>query len=328
MKAVWYEKQGAASEVLQFGQVDIPQPGTNEVRVRVAVSGVNPVDTKRRLGGRGDMPAQRIIPHLDGAGVIDLVGPGVDDARLGERVWVYEAQGARPFGTAAQWVTVPTHCAVPLPDNTSFAAGAALGVPALTAHACVFAESDEIAGKTLLVTGGAGAVGRYAVQFAKLSGAQVIATVSNTEKAQLAASAGADHVLNYRTDDVAARVQEITANQGVDQIVEVEFGGNLDTSLQVLRPGGVIATYASQAVPEPKIPFYTLLYQHVVVRHILVLLMPNDKKQQAVTEISRWLEEDKITHHLGQRFALEQTIAAHEAVENAAVGKVLIEIKD
>ncbi|NOY30472.1 MAG: NADPH:quinone reductase [Planctomycetes bacterium] len=325
MKAVWYEKQGAASDVLQFGEIDNPRPGPGEVHVRVAVSGVNPVDAKRRLGGRGEMSAPRIIPHLDGSGVIDLVGEGVANTRLGERVWVYEAQGARPFGTAAEGVTVPAHCAVPLPDNTSFAEGACLGVPALTAYASVFVE-DNIQGKTLLVTGGAGAVGRYAVQFAKLSGAQVIATVSNDEKAQLATSAGADHVINYRTEDVATCVQKITAGQGVDQIVEVEFGGNLDTSLQVLKPSGVIATYASQAVPEPKVPFYTLLYKNVIVRHILVLLMPEDEKQQAIVAISRWLEQGMLTHHLGQRFSLEQTVAAHEAVENGAVGKVLIEI--
>jgi len=328
MKAVWYEKQGTAAEVLQVGQVADPQPSAGEVRVRVAISGVNPVDTKRRLGGRGEMPAERIIPHLDGAGVIDLVGPDVAEARLGERVWVYEAQGERPFGTAAEWVTVPAHCAVPLPDNTSFAEGAALGVPALTAYACVFAECSNISEKTLLVTGGAGAVGRYAIQFAKLSGAKVIATVSNDEKSQLATSAGADHVINYRTEEVVARIQEITSGQGVDQIVEVEFGGNLDVSLQVLKPSGVIATYASQAVPEPKVPFYTLVYKNVVVRHILVLLMPEYEKQQALATISRWLEQEKITHHIGQRFSLEQTAAAHEAVENGAVGKVVVEIGD
>ncbi len=325
MKAIWYEKQGAATQVLQFGETTDPRPGPGEVRVRVAVSGVNPVDVKRRLGGRGEMPAPRVIPHLDGAGVIDSVGAGVAESRLGQRVWVYEAQGDRPFGTAAELVTVPARCAVPLPEAISFDEGACLGVPAMTAYACVFADRD-LQGKTMLITGGAGAVGRYAVQFAKLSGAQVIATVSNDEKARLATSAGASEVINYRTEDVAARVQQITDGQGVDRIIEVEFGGNLDVSLQVLKPGGVIATYASQAVPEPKIPFYTLLYKNIVVRHVLVLLLSSKEKEQAVATISRWLEQGVLKHHLGQRFPLEQTAAAHEAVENAALGKVRIEI--
>ncbi len=327
MKAVWYERQGPASEVLQLGEMETPEPSVGEVRVRIAVSGVNPVDTKRRLGGRGEMPASRVVPHLDGAGVIDRIGEGVDKSRLGQPVWVYEAQGDRPMGTAAEWVTVPDARAVCLPGTTSFEEGACLGVPALTAYASVFTGGD-LRGKTLLVTGGAGAVGRYAIQFAKLGGAQVIATVSSDEKGQLAASAGADEVVNYRSEEVVPRVRAFTSGEGVDQIVEVEFGGNLDVSLEVLKPGGVIATYASQAVPEPKIPFYTLLYKNVVVRHILVLLMAEDAKQAAIAKISQWLEEALLTHHLGPRFAIEQTAAAHEAVENGAVGKVLIEVGD
>ncbi|NOY41708.1 MAG: NADPH:quinone reductase [Planctomycetes bacterium] len=325
MKAVWYEALGAADKVLQYGDVEQSQPGDGEVRVRVEASGVNPVDTKRRLGGRGEMPFRRVIPHLDGAGVIDAVGNGVAADRLDQRVWLYEAQGDQPFGTAAEYVTVPDNRAVPLADSTSFEQGASLGVPAMTAHGAVFGDG-EVRGQTLLVTGGAGAVGRYAIQFAKLSGAQVVATVSNEPKAELAKSAGADHVLNYRTEDVAACVQEITAGQGVDRIVEVEFGGNLDTSLKCLKIGGVIATYASQAMPEPTIPFYTMLYQHVVVRHVLVLHLPNEAKQQAIADINRWLEQDALSHHLGLKFPLAEAVAAHQAVENGAVGKVILDI--
>ena len=326
MRAAWYEMFGPAADVLQYGEVEDPVPAAGEVRVRVVVSGVNPVDVKRRQGGRGAMSAPRVVPHLDGAGVIDAVGDGVSESRLGERVWVFEAQGERPFGTAAELVTVPASCAVSLPENTSLDEGACLGVPALTAYAGVFADG-EVREQTMLVTGGAGAVGRYAVQFAKLSGAHVITTVSNAEKGEWAASAGADHVVNYRTEDVVARVQEITAGRGVDRIVEVEFGGNLDISLQVLKPGGIIAAYASQAVPEPTIPFYTMLYKNVVVRHVLVLLMPAEQQAQAVATISRWLEERMLTHHIGPRFPLEQTVAAHEAVEGGAVGKVLIDVQ-
>ena len=273
------------------------------------------------------MPADRVVPHLDGAGVIDLVGEGVPANRLGQRVWVYEAQGERPFGTAAEAVLVPVDNAVPLPESTSYDEGACLGVPALTAYASVFADGD-VAGQTLLVTGGAGAVGRYAIQFAKLNGAVVIATVSSDEKAELALSAGADFVVNYRTECVVARIQDITAGSGVDRIVEVEFGGNLEVSLQVLKPGGVIATYASQAVPEPSIPFYTLAYKNVVVRYILVLLMPAEEKKRAIATITRWLEQGSLKHHIGKRFLLEQTAAAHEAVEQGAIGKVLVDIGD
>jgi len=323
MKAVWYTKLGPADKVLQIGEIDVPQPAAGEVLVRVESSGVNPVDTKRRLGGRGEIPFPQVIPHLDGAGVIEKVGDGVDANRIGQRVWLYEAQGDRPYGTAAEYVTVPDNRAVHLPENTTFDEGASLGVPAMTAHAAIYTDGD-IQGQTLLVTGGAGVVGRYAIQFAKFSGAQVITTVSNDSKAEIAKSAGADLVLNYRTDNVAARVQQFTAGQGVDRIVEVEFGGNLDTSLKCLKTGGVIAAYASQAVPEPTIPFYTLLYQHVVVRHVLVLHLSQEAKQQAITDINRWLQAESLTHHLGQTFPLAETIAAHQAVESGAVGKVIV----
>jgi NADPH2:quinone reductase len=326
MKAVWYEKLGAANEVLQFGEVEAPQPDTGEVLVRIEASGVNPVDTKRRLGGRGEIPFPRVIPHLDGAGVIEKVGSGVDTNRVGQRVWLYEAQGDRPFGSAAEYVAIPAERAVPLPEGTSFDEGASLGVPAMTAHAAVFTDGD-VSGQTLLVTGGAGVVGRYAIQFAKLSGARVITTVSNEEKAAIASSAGADLVLNYRTDDVAAGVQEFTAGQGVDRIVEVEFGGNLETSLKCLKTGGVIATYASQAVPEPTIPFYTMLYQHVVVRHVLVLHLSKEAKQQAIDDINHWLQAGSLTHNMGQKFTLAETVAAHQAVEGGAVGKVIVKTK-
>jgi NADPH:quinone reductase len=325
VKAVWYERLGPAREVLQAGELDDPQPGQGEVRVRLAVSGVNPIDVKRRLGGRGGMTASRIVPHFDGAGHVDAVGPGVDQRRIGERVWVYKAQWQRDFGTAAELVVVPNECAVPLPEIVSFAEGACLGIPALTAYPCVYADGD-VTGQTVLVTGGAGAVGRYAIQFAKLGGAQVIATVSSAEKAELARSAGADHVVNYRDEDVAKRVSELTAGRGVDRIVEVEFGGNLATSLAVLKPGGVIAAYASQAVPEPVVPFYALMYQSVVVRHVLTFQIAPELERQAVANITEWLRQGKLSHHLGATFSLQETAAAHEAVEGGAVGKVLVEI--
>jgi NADPH:quinone reductase len=325
MRAVWYEATGAAADVLQCGDMAIPEPGPGEVRVRLATSGVNPVDTKRRLGGRGPMDAPRVVPHFDGAGIVDAVGDGVDGERVGQRVWVYDAQWQRPGGTAAEFTTVPAVCAVPLPDGTSFAAGACLGIPALTAHGCLFGDGS-VAGKTVLVTGAAGAVGRYAVQFAKLDGATVVATVSGDEKAILAKAAGADHVINYKTEDVAARISASLGGVGIDRIVEVEFGGNLPTSLAVLNVGGTIAAYASDAVREPAVPFYPLAYKQISLRQVLVFLLSDAAKAQAVDDINRWMAAGQLSHHIGPRFALEDAAAAHQAVEGHAVGKVLLDI--
>ena len=325
MRAVWYEATGAADDVLQCGDMATPEPGPGEVRVRLATSGVNPVDTKRRLGGRGPMDAPRVVPHFDGAGILDAVGDGVDGGRVGQRVWVYDAQWQRPSGTAAEFTTVPAVCAVPLPDGTSFAGGACLGIPALTAHGCLFGDGS-VAGKTVLVTGAAGAVGRYAVQFAKLDGALVIATVSGDEKAILAKAAGADHVINYKTEDVAERIRTSTGG-GVDRIVEVEFGGNLPASLKALKVGGTIAAYASDAVKEPVVPFYPLAYKQISLRQVLVFLLSGAAKAQAVDDITRWMAAGQLSHHIGPRFALEDAAAAHQAVESHAVGKVLLDIE-
>ena len=326
MRAIWYDRQGPAADVLQWGEMPDPEPAAGEVRVALQVSGVNPIDVKRRLGGRGTLESPRVVPHFDGAGVIDAVGAGVAAARLGERVWVYAAQWKRDFGTAAEFVVLPATQAVPLPDGSDFSAGACLGIPALTAYTSLFADGD-VAGQTVLVTGGAGAVGRYAVQFAKFVGAQVLATVSSAEKAELAASAGADQVLNYREADVADRVLELTDGRGVDRIVEVEFGGNLATSLRAIRPGGTIATYASQAVPEPKLPFYELMYRSVVIRTVVVFGAAPEVLERGVADISQWLADGKLTHHFGPRFPLGETVAAHQAVEQGAVGKVLVDCR-
>jgi NADPH2:quinone reductase len=252
MRAAWYERKGAAREVLQVGTLPIPEPGSGEVRVRIAVSGINPSDTKGRGVRRGqtEMLYPRIIPHQDGSGIIDAVGADVLESRLGERVWIYEAQRGRAFGTGAEYVVVPSSNAIRLPNGVSFVDGACLGVPAMTAHRCLFADGP-ITGKTILITGAAGGVGQYAVQLAKWGGATVIATVSSAEKAAQARAIGADYVINYREEDVVAKVQEITGSAGVDRIVEVAFGANLPISLQVLKTNGVIATYSSDADPTP-----------------------------------------------------------------------------
>src|SRR3712207_5393389 len=238
MKAVWYERRGAARDVLQFGDMEAPDPQPGEVLVRIHATGINPSDTKSRSGaGARPNPWPRIIPHQDGAGVIERVGDGVDAGRIGERVWIYEAQLGRPFGCAAQYVVVSERNAVPLPEGVSFEEGACLGVPALTAHRCVHGDGP-VEGQTILATGGAGAVGFYAVQFAKLGGARVIATVSREEQAQVAREAGADVIVNRRAEDVVGRIAEITGapdGRGIDRIVDVAFGANLETTLKVLK---------------------------------------------------------------------------------------------
>jgi NADPH:quinone reductase len=327
MQAVWYESNGEAADVLQQGEVPTPEPAEGEVRVRLATSGINPVDIKRRRGARGQTVDGRVIPHFDGAGVIEALGAGVPENRLGERVWVYEAQWQRPSGTAAELVTVPAERAVRLPEATSFAEGACLGIPALTAHRCVFADGP-VEGKRVLVTGGAGAVGAYAIQLAKLGGATVLTTVSSDEKAEIAADAGADYVFNYKAEDVVQRVADLPQGGGVDRTVEVELGGNLPASLKMLRSNGVIAAYASDAALEPKVPFYALAYKSATVRFVLVFEMPDAAKQEAVADIGRWLERGELRHYIARRFPLRETVAAHEAVERGAIGNVLLDIAD
>lgn len=323
MKAVWYEAVGPADQVLQYGELPDPQPQSGEVRIAVRVSGVNPIDVKKRMGGRGGMASARVIPHFDGVGVIEAVGAGVDPKRVGERVWFYEAQWQRDNGAAADLVCLPAHLAIPLPDDVDFEVGACLGIPALTAYGSVFYDG-KVQGQTILVTGGAGSVGRYAIQFAKLSGARVITTVSNDEKAASAQAAGADEIINYKTTDVAEHVLELTNGQGVDRVVEVEFGGNLATNLKAVRIGGIIATYASQAMPEPKLPFYDLMYRNITIHPTVVFQLPAALKAEGTCDITGWLQAGKLTHEIGARFPLAETVKAHQAVENGTMGKVLV----
>jgi NADPH:quinone reductase len=328
MRAAWYERKGPAREVLQVGEMPTPEAGPGEVRVRVHASGVNPSDTKNRGGWRGNdtMPFPRVIPHQDGAGVIDQVGEGVSAARLGERVWLYEAQLGRPFGTAAEYVALPSANAVRLPERVSFAEGACLGVPALTAHYAVFADGP-VAGQTVLVAGGAGAVGSYAVQLAKWGRATVLATVSSAEKAAVARSLGANHVLSYREEKVAERVRELTGGQGVDRVVEVAFGANLPLDVSALKPGGVIAAYSSDAEPEPRFPFSTLLRKNATLRFVYVYAMGPAAHEAAVADMTRCLETGALRHLVDRRVPLAEIAAAHEAVERgAAIGNVVVDI--
>jgi NADPH2:quinone reductase len=326
MKAAYYESIGSASDVIKVGERPAPHPGPGEVRIRIHVSGVNPSDVKTRAGARGALPYPYVIPHSDGAGVIDAVGSGVSPSRVGERVWTWNAAWHRPYGTCAEFVCLPSRQAVSLPLNTEFDAGACLGIPAMTA--CHAALGDgPLTGQTVLVTGGAGAVGHYAIQFAKWSGAQVITTVSGTAKSQHAKSAGADHVINYREQNVVAVIKELTAGAGVDRIVEVEFGGNLAVSNQVLKVGGVIAAYGSTAIPTPQLPFYPMMFNHTTVHLLLVYVLNDKQRQYACGLISDALKSGILDSPIGARFALDETAQAHVAVEAASViGNVIVTV--
>jgi NADPH2:quinone reductase len=327
MRAAWYERLGPAREVLTVGEMETPRPGPGEVRVRMHVSGMNPSDVKRRVGLRGGgMEYPRVIPHSDGAGVIDQVGEGVSPSRIGERVWTYKAQRGRPYGAAAEYCALPSDRAIHLPDTTTFEEGACLGVPAVTAHACVFLDGP-VAGQTVLIPGGAGAVGNYAVQLARWGGATVISTVSSEEKAAAARAAGADHVINYRTEDVVARVLAITGGAGVDRVVEVAFSTNLATDLAVLKPNRVIAAYGNDGDPQPRLPVADLMAKNVTLRFVLLYVLPPEAEQAAHRDIVALCEAGVLTHRIWKRFTLDQIAAAHEAQESgAAMGNIVIEI--
>ncbi len=323
MKAVWYEQNGPA-DVMQFGDMPEPEPGPGEVRVRVATSGVNPSDWKRRVGLSARIDFPRVIPHQDGSGTIDHVGPGVPESRVGERVWLFESQFGRPFGTAAEYTVQPSGHAVRMPGSVTFEQAACLGVPAMTAHRCLFADGP-LDGKVVLVPGGAGAVGHYAVQEAKRAGATVISTVSSDYKAGIATAAGADHTVNYRTEDVIGRVMDLTGGEGVDHIVEVDFAANFPVTSQVLKASGVVAIYAWGTALQPPVPFQ-FRSNNIVVRHVLVYTMPEPAKDAAIADITAWLEAGALTHLTGPHFPLEQTVQAHQAVEGNAIGNVIIDV--
>jgi NADPH2:quinone reductase len=323
MKAVWYECNGDA-DILEYGDMPDPEPGPGEVRVRVVTSGVNPSDWKRRQGLTNTIDFPRVIPNQDGAGVIDSVGSGVDQSRVGERVWLFESQFRRPFGTGAEYTVQPSGHAVRLPDNTDFATAAGLGVPAMTAHRCVFADGP-VTGKTVLVTGGAGAVGHYAVQLAKLGGATVISTVSSDEKAQIAIEAGADQIVNYREGDTAQKIRDLTSGAGVDHIVEVDMAANFAVSQQVLKSSGVLAVYSAGSSAAPAVPL-KFNSTNVTVRMVLVYDMPEPAKDAAVADITAWLEQGNLASFAGPHFSLEQLKDAHLAVEAAVIGKVVVDV--
>jgi NADPH2:quinone reductase len=326
MRAVWYERNGAAREVLVLGEMPDPEPGLGEVRVRLKASGVNPADTYWRAGTNAPIAHPRVIPNSDGAGIIDKVGPGVPSALAGKRVWLYNGQrGGRAFGTAAEYITLSADLVTELPAGVSFAEGSTLGIPCMTAHCCLLA-AGPVQGRTVLVTGGAGAVGHYAVQLAAWAGARVIATVSSEEKAEKATAGGAHHVIDYKREDVAARVKEITGGAGVDHVVEVDAGANLAATLASVRDNGSIAAYASVGAREPKVPFYALIRRNLSFRGIYLATTPHAARQRAQSDITAWLASGRRMLPVAARFALDETATAHELVEQGGKdGTVVVE---
>ncbi|MBW4049722.1 MAG: NADPH:quinone reductase [Proteobacteria bacterium] len=327
MKTAFYDRLGPANEVLQIGDLPDPVPAPGEVRVRVQWSGVNPSDVKSRLGLRsGTMPFARVIPHSDGMGVIDAVGDGVETSRLGQRVWTWNAAWGRQHGTACELVFLPQEQAVQLPDGVAAEAGACLGIPALTALHAVLMDG-WVAGKTVLVAGGAGAVGHYAVQMASLLGAaRVIASVSTFDKAELARAAGADDIVMYKTEPLVERVTTLTSSRGVDRIIEVDLGVNAQADLDLLRPGGECVAYGSSA-SSLQLPFYPLIAKNLQLKFFIVYHLAPADRERAVATLTSMLAHGRLQHNIAARLPLSDIATAHEMVERgAAAGNVVLSV--
>ncbi len=327
MKAAWFEQFGSAAEVLQVGEQAQPVAAAGEVLVQLRTSGVNPSDVKKRAGSIPTLlDAGLVIPHSDGAGVITAVGEGVASSRVGERVWVYQAQYARQLGTAAEYVALPAKRAVPLPEPATFAEGACLGIPVMTAHRCIFTDGP-VARKLILVTGGAGRVGHYAIQWASQAGATVIATASNAADQALCRELGAAIVINHRQANWGTELLKATDGRKVDRVVDVEFGANLPQVLQCIAIGGVIATYSSTQVAKPELPFFQMMYLDITIRMVIVYAMPEAAKQQAIADITTALAEDKLRHRIAAEIGLDDIAKAHQLIESGqASGCVVVQI--
>ena len=326
MKAAWYERQGPPGDVLVVGEMPAPDPGPGEVRIRVHASGVNPGDVKKRQDQFGvGMPFPRIIPHSDGAGVIDSVGDQVASSRVGERVWCFGAQSYRPFGTAAEYVVVPAQQAVPLSDNVSYEQGSCLGIPGITAHRAIDV-AGPVRDRIVLVQGGAGAVGQCASGLARHAGATVIATVRSDRDVTVAERAGAHHVVvtaGLSADEIVESVHSLVPN-GIDHIVEVAFHANIETNERLLKQGGSIATYAT-GNPAPTIPFWPLVFKNIHLHFLGSDDFPMAAKAAAASALNDALEGGWPGFEIGTPIPLESIAIAHEAIEAGnAVGRVVV----
>ena len=320
MKAVFNTARGTARDTLALKEVDLPSPGAGEVLVAMRASGVNPSDVKLRSGAQGPMIAAQVLVHNDGAGVIEAVGEGVGPARVGQRVWMYninrsaDGLGQGPLGTAAQYAIIPAHVAVELPEEASFEAGAGLGVPAMTAHRALM-WAGPVAGRTVLVTGGAGAVGHSAIQIAKAKGARVIATVSNDIKAEIAREAGADEVLNYKATPLLDQLLDLVGNGGIDHVVDVDIAAHMEIYPQILKSNGSVGAYASASNLTPALPFYPLAFRNIQLQPVFVYSMSDAAKAEAIKDINALLTSGQLSPRIDRRFALEDIAVAHETVE-------------
>ena len=324
MRAVWYEHQGPAHDVLIVGELPDPTPGDGEVRVRVRLSGVNPGDTKKRRGWLGSaMPYPRVIPHSDAAGVIESVGTGVEPSRVGQRVWVFGAQSYRPFGTAAELTVVPTSLAIGLPDDVSDEIGASLGIPGITAHRAVFVDGP-VDGATVLVHGVLGGVGSLAGQLARWAGAAVIGTVRRTADVPLVDPHSADHVVALDDHD-PARAIRAHATDGVDRIVEVDFSDNIDLDASVVKTGAVIAAYGTRQ-ERPTLPFWPMLFDNVTIRLLGSDDFPAAAKQHAARDLTTAAQAGALSTHVDTSLQLEQTADAHDRVDAGTRRRLLVTV--
>jgi NADPH2:quinone reductase len=326
MKACWYETTGPAREVLQVGDWAKPRPGPGEVSVRVAFSGVNPTDVKRRSGLRGTLPFPAMTPGYDGAGTIDAVGEGVAGHRVGRRVWVWEAAHARPGGSAAEFLVVPQSRAMDLPEGASFAGGACLGVAALTAcHG--LRMGGDLSAQAVIVTGGAGAVGNYAIQLAKRMGALVIATARGKAKAADAERAGADHIVDPRSESLGDLALQVTGGKGVRHMLDVDLGAHIGEAWRYIAENGSLASYGSQSEAKPLFPFPKYMYRNISLHGIAVFNIPETAKLAAAAFVQEALEAGELWHRRDGAFPLAEIAAAHERQESGlARGKILIEL--
>jgi len=324
MRAVWYERQGPAGDVLQVGELPDPQPGPGEVRVRIRFSGINPGDTKKRRGWLGSsMPYPRVIPHSDASGVIDSVGEGVDRGRVGGRVWVYGAQSYRAFGTAAEYTVVPEALAVDLPDEVPDEVGACLGIPGITAHRAVFGDGS-VDGATVLVHGVLGGVGALAAQLAHWGGATVIGTVRRTDDLPLVEGPAVAHAVALDADDPAGAIRAVSPD-GVDRIVEVSFSDNVDLDAAVAKVGGVIAAYATRD-DRPDLPFWPMLFDNVTIRLLGSDDFPAEAKQQAATDLTTAARAGALRVAVGGPLPLSHAAEAHERVDAGTRERVILAI--
>jgi NADPH2:quinone reductase len=323
MQAAWYERTGNAREVLEVGEMPDPVPGPGEVRVALSTSGVNPSDWKARMGSR-PMLGPRIIPHSDGAGVIDAVGAGVPASRIGERVWVWNGQWRRAFGTCATMITLPSEQAATLPQSVSFEAGACLGIPALTAYRALTIDGG-VTGKSVLVTGGAGAVGHYAIQLARLLGArQILTTISSEAKASHARAAGADATINYKSERLVDRIRELTGGSGVDRMVDLDIAGHGKLVPELIARDGLVAAYGSND-QQVGFEFTRMIMTGVAIRFFIVYELARDVRDAAIAHLTRLLEMGVLQHAVAATYPLARVIEAHEAVEQGRhVGNVVM----